>query len=510
MIAALLACGSSESGETAAPEAPEPQASQQAAAPEAPPEEFLEEPFDAALDPDARFRSIIRLDEIWEGDLDAIAERGRLRVVVTYSRTNYFLEGGRPRGITYEGIEGFVKQLNKDLGRRRRPITAVYIPVARDKMLSALAAGRGDIAAANLTVTAARSEEVDFSAPLLTGVREVVVTGPGTPSLETVEDLSGVEVYVRPSSSHHETLLALNERFQALGRPPVFIRAADENFELEEILELVRSGVYTATVADDHMARFWAGAMDGIEVREDLVLRAGLEIAWALRKNTPKLRAAANAFARKHRSGTLVGNVIYQRYLKKNPWVKNNRAEQELRKLDHMIALFQKYGDRYDFDWMLLAAQAYQESGLDHSKRSRAGAVGVMQILPSTAASKRVGIPDIEDLENNIHAGVKYLNLLAEHYFNEPGIDQLNQGLFAFAGYNAGPTRIQRLRREAGRRGLDPNRWFENVEVVVAEQVGSEPVRYVSNIYKYYVAYRLDRQHLERRQRLLEGAASRG
>jgi membrane-bound lytic murein transglycosylase MltF len=159
---------------------------------------------------------------------------------------------------------------------------------------------------------------------------------------------------------------------------------------------------------------------------------------------------------------------------------------------------------------MLVAAQAYQESGLDHSKRSRAGAVGVMQVLPTTAASRQVGIPDIDDLENNIHAGVKYLHFLAEHYFNDPEMDALNRGLFTFAAYNAGPTRIQRLRREAKQRGLDPNRWFENVEVVVAEQVGSEPVRYVSNIYKYYVAYKLEEENFKRRQRLLEGAASGG
>ncbi len=508
LIAAVLACGSSESGETAGPESPEPQAAQPVQAPEAPAAVLADEPPEAEPDTEARFRSVARLDEVWKGDLDGIAKRGRVRVLVTYSRTNYFLEGGRPRGITYEGVEAFIKQLNKDLGRRRRPIAALYIPVARDEMLEALAAGRGDIATANLTVTDARRQDVDFSNPLMTGVRELLVTGPETPPLETVEDLSGVEVFVRLSSSYHETLLALNERFKALGEAPVFIRPADENFELEEILEMVRSGSYTATVADDYQARFWGGAMDGIEVREDLILRANLDIAWALRKDTPQLMAAVNKFAREHRKGTLLGNVIYQRYLKHNPWVKNNRQEAELEKLDGMIALFRKYGERYNFDWLLLAAQAYQESGLDQSKRSAAGAVGVMQVLPSTAASHQVGIPDIEDMENNIHAGVKYLHVLIEHYFNDPGIDPLNRGLFAFAGYNAGPNRIQRLRRVAEQRGLDPNRWFENVEVIVAEQVGSEPVRYVSNIYKYYVAYKLEAENFKRRQRLLEGAAS--
>jgi membrane-bound lytic murein transglycosylase MltF len=167
-----------------------------------------------------------------------------------------------------------------------------------------------------------------------------------------------------------------------------------------------------------------------------------------------------------------------------------------------VIEFFRKYGNQYDFDYLMVAAQGYQESGLDQSVVSRAGAIGIMQMLPSTAADKSVGIPDISTIDNNIHAGTKYLRYIVDHYFDDPEIDEVNRTLFAFASYNAGPNRIRRLRSKAAEQGYDPNIWFRNVEVVVANDVGREPVRYVSNIFKYYTVYSLLTEQDEIRQRL--------
>jgi membrane-bound lytic murein transglycosylase MltF len=192
-----------------------------------------------------------------------------------------------------------------------------------------------------------------------------------------------------------------------------------------------------------------------------------------------------------HREGTLVGNVLFQRYLESNRYVYNASASSDRRRFEALADIFQRYSQDYEFDWLLIAAQAYQESRLIQSRRSPAGAVGVMQLLPSTAMSPAVQIPNIEELEANIHAGHKYLRHLTDHYFSDPAIDDMNRHLFAFAAYNAGPTRINRLRREARERGLDPNQWFANVERIAAEKVGREPVIYVRNIFKYYVTYRL-------------------
>jgi membrane-bound lytic murein transglycosylase MltF len=124
-----------------------------------------------------------------------------------------------------------------------------------------------------------------------------------------------------------------------------------------------------------------------------------------------------------------------------------------------------------------------------------------MQLLPSTAADKSVGIPDIHNADNNIHAGVKYMRWIRETYFNDDAVGEINKTLFSFASYNAGPNRIRRLRAKSAERGLDPNVWFQNVEIIAAEEIGRETVQYVSNIYKYYAAYRLVMDELGRKQR---------
>ena len=157
-----------------------------------------------------------------------------------------------------------------------------------------------------------------------------------------------------------------------------------------------------------------------------------------------------------------------------------------------MVALFVKYSRQYNVDYLLMAAQGYQESGLDQSKRSRVGAIGVMQVMPKTARDKVVNIPDIEKLESNIHAGIKYNRWVIDHYYQDPAIPRLDKVLFAFASYNAGPAKVASLRKQAKAAGLNPNKWFNNVELIAAKRIGRETVTYVSNIYKYYLAYQLD------------------
>jgi membrane-bound lytic murein transglycosylase MltF len=160
----------------------------------------------------------------------------------------------------------------------------------------------------------------------------------------------------------------------------------------------------------------------------------------------------------------------------------------------------------YDFDWLLLGALAYQESRLDQSVRSPAGAVGVMQIKPDIAAF--MGVTGIERADRNILAGVKYLRFVVDRYYANQPMDRLNRGLFALASYNAGPARIAKLRKKASTAGLDPNLWFHNVELIAARDIGRETVDYVSNIYKYYIAYKAIAARLEERdQALAEGAS---
>jgi membrane-bound lytic murein transglycosylase MltF len=447
---------------------------------------------------------LISLDEKWLGDFGGMAKRREIRVLVVYSKTFYFLDQGRQRGAIYELLKQFEKFINKKLKTKTLKLRVLFIPVRRDQLIPWLVAGRGDIAAANLTITPQRQKQVDFSDPLAVGVKELLVTGPAAPEVKNLDDLAGKEIHVRRSSSYYESLVKLNQSFQRTGKPKMNLVLADEIFEDEDLLEMVNAGLIPMIVMDSHKAEFWEQIFDHIKVHPDIAVRSGGEIAWAFRKASPKLKAVVNEFVKGHKKGTLFGNLLLKRYLRDTKYVKNSMAQKELEKFEAMVTLFQKYAGQYDFDYLMISAQAYQESGLDQSKRSPAGAIGVMQMLPSTAADPNVGIPDIGKLDRNIHAGTKYLRFIVDRYFKDKAMDDANKMLFAFASYNAGPTRVISLRNKAAKMGLDPNVWFHNVEVVAAKEIGRETVQYVSNIYKYYIAYRMVVNQLEKKEKLMK------
>ncbi len=424
-------------------------------------------------------------------DLEGVKSSGILRVLVGYSHTHYFMDGLRLRGISVENLRQFEPVLQAGLGNPRPKINVLPLPVARDEMIEFLARGYGDMALGNITVTDERSERVLFSEPIRRNVSEVIVHGPGVTGLEDLDGLAGRTVHVRASSSFSESLSFLNVSLTARGLPPVQIQPLDEHLQTEDILELVNAGAIGITVADDHMAEFWGGVLDGIVVRDDLPVRTGRDIAWVMRRELADLKPIVDEFVRSHREGTLVGNVLYQRYLRDNRYVHNAAASSDRKRFEDLTEIFWRYSSEYDFDWLLIAAQGYQESRLIQSHRSPAGAVGVMQLLPATASSPPIGIPNIEELEANIHAGHKYLRHISDRYFADGDIGELDRHLLSFAAYNAGPTRISRLRRQAPELGIDPNVWFGQMERLVARKVGMEPVTYVRNIFKYYVTYTL-------------------
>ena len=326
-----------------------------------------------------------------------------------------------------------------------------------------------------------------------------MVTGPESPAIATLEDLSGQEVFVRPSSSYYESLRALNERFKKEGKPEIKLMPAPENLEDEDLLEMLNSGLIKLLVVDNHKARFWKQIFPKLILHEDVFVRTGGSVAWAIRDNSPQLKAELNDFVKKHGKGTAFGSEIFRRYLKSTKYVKSATNSEEIKKFKELVQFFRKYGDQYGMDWMLMAAQGYQESRLDQNAKSPVGAIGVMQVMPATGKDLKVG--DIRLTEPNINAGVKYIRFMVDQYFKDEPMDDLNKGLFAFAAYNAGPGRVRQLRREAQKQGLNPNIWFNNVELVAAQKIGRETVTYVSNIYKYYIAYKLTQQeYIERRE----------
>lgn len=441
------------------------------------------------------------------GDWDAIRPRGVLRALVVYSKTFYFVDRGTQKGVTYEMLKAFEDDINKKLHTKALKFNVVLVPVSREQLIPYLLQGRGDIAAAGLTITPDREKQVDFSEPLWTDVSEVVVTSPGSPKVTSVADLSGKKVHVRKSSSYWEHLQDLNKQFSLKGTPPVQLIPISEELEDEDLLEMVNAGLLPIIVVDLFKARFWQQVFTKLNFEPPVAISSGDSIAWMLRKGSPQLKALVDDFVRTHKRGTEFGNILAQRYFKNAHYVHEATADEEVAKFQQTVELFRKYAGKYNLDYLLMMAQGYQESRLDQAAKSSVGAVGMMQVMPETG--KQMGVGDITQLEPNIHAGVKYLKFVEDTYFADAPKDPLVKALFAFASYNAGPGRIQELRKEAQRRGYDPNLWFRNVEYVVGDKVGQETVTYVSNIFKYYIAYQLladqERERQEAKQKLESG-----
>jgi membrane-bound lytic murein transglycosylase MltF len=427
----------------------------------------------------------------WHGDFDGMVERRVIRALVPFGGYQFYYEDGRPRGASYDLLQRLEEYVNKEAGRKNIKIYVVAIPMNRDELVPALLEGHADLIAADLTITPERSQLVTFARPMLTKVNEVIVTGPGAAPLESLDDLSGKRIVVRQSSSYFEHLGNLSKDFESRELEPPVIQLADEILEAEDLLEMVNGGVIRATVMDDYKARFWAGVFPNINVREDLKINEGGSIAWAMRNDSPLLEASIAGFLRKYGKGTMIGNDTYNRYLSNASRVRCSHTRRALGDMRELTDLFKKYAEQFGFDWLMLAAQGYQESGLRQDRVSHAGAVGLMQIKPSTAADKHVGINDVTTVDNNVHAAAKYMRFIADRYYGDDEFSTLNQWIFSLAAYNAGPAKINRYRKEASKQGYDPYRWFDNVEIIAARRIGRETVTYVSNIFKYFVGYQL-------------------
>lgn len=435
----------------------------------------------------------------WTGDLDAMVKRRVIRILTAYSKTFYFVDRGVQRGLAYDFGQLFEAEVNKKIKAKNIRVHVLYVPVARDQIVPALLEGRGDIAMANLTITPERLKQVDFTNPTARDVSEIVVTGPGADPIASVQELSGKEVYIRKSSSFHESVEQLNTELAKSRKAPVKIRLAPETLETEDILEMANAGLVKATIADAHIAVFWKKIFPKLTLHPDVALRTGGEIGWMLRKGSPQLKAELDALIARYPEGSARRNIILQKYLKSTKWAKEATSDAEIAKFERTVAFFRTYGDRYDLDYLLVMAQGYQESQLNQEAKSPVGAIGVMQVMPATGQDMAVG--DIAQIEPNIHAGVKYMRFMMDQFYANEPMDRLNKGLFTFASYNAGPGRMQQLRKLATKRGLDPNVWFNNVELIAAEKIGRETVTYVANIYKYYLAYRMLAEQREDREK---------
>jgi membrane-bound lytic murein transglycosylase MltF len=450
--------------------------------------------FETALPDDVRSM----LTKAFTGDFDQMVARRLIRVGVTCNRTFYFVDKGVQRGAACEFAKAFEDWLKERYKTGNSKIYVALMPITRDDLGAALINGKIDVVMAQVTIMPDRQASVDFTKPASADISEVVVTGPGAPAIASADDLSGKNVFARKGSSYFQSLVALNGRLKAKGRPAAIIQEVPGDLEDDDVLEMVDAGLIPITVVDSYLAEFWKKVFTNLTVHGTVTLRTGASLALPIRKDSPLLKAELDAFLAKYGLGTAFGNMIEQRYLVNTKFVKNATSKAELQKFATLTGYFKKYSDRYKMDYLLMGAQGYQESGLNQNARSEVGAIGVMQLMPATGRDMNVG--DITQTEANIHAGVKYMRLMIDQYFKDEAMDPLDNHLFAFAAYNAGPGRIRQLREEAGKRGLNPNVWFGNVEQIASERIGRETVTYVSNIYKYYVAYKLEAEDRARRE----------
>lgn len=420
------------------------------------------------------------------GDLDELETKGMVRVLVSADLGFYYIEDGKPKGIVAEMLYHF-----ENILREKNPFVNVQvIPVQRDELITSLEKGYGDIAVANLTITDKRLQIVDFSEPIIKNTKELIITNRSIEPITGIEQLSGKEVWIRASSSYFESVQRVNKELDELGLPPLHVNFVEESLQDYELMELVNQGYIQGTILDSHKAKIWIDVMTNIQIHTAFPLRENSRIAWALRKNSPKLKKEINQYVKIARTGTLLGNVIYQKYIDNTRWLGRALNPNKVDRAAKLAGVFEKYSSKYEFDPLMISAQGFQESGLDQSRVSHRGAVGIMQVLPSTARDKNVNIKNIHKVDNNIHAGVKYMRFIKDRYFNDPDITADNQIYFTLASYNAGPAKIRRMRTLAKEKGYNPNIWFKNVEIITRKYVSKEPVIYVANINRYFVIYK--------------------
>lgn len=419
------------------------------------------------------------------GDYDKMVTRRQIRVLIPLSKTYFFLDGGEARGIAVEALRAFEKDLNAKIKDKSKRIFFFAIPTPRGRLLEDLAAGKGDLVIANLTITPERQEKVAFSDPVLTGVKELVVTPASAKDIQSLDDLSGLTITVRSTSSYFASLKKVNETLEAKGYAPIKIVEADYRLEDEDILDMVQSGLTEATVVDNHIYNLWSQVYENLKAHEAASLRTDGNIAWAFRKDSPQFAAVVNKFVAQSKKGTERGNIVFSEYFKSDKLLKKASDPANTERLNGLLFLFRKYGEMYGIDPFLMAAVAFQESRFDQKLVMRTGATGIMQMMPATARDPNVNLPNITNLEENVHAFAKYFKFLRDRYVNQDGMEEFDRRMLLLASYNAGPERLKKLRAKS----TDPNVWYENVEWAVWKSVGLETVQYVRNVHRYYIAF---------------------
>jgi membrane-bound lytic murein transglycosylase F len=423
---------------------------------------------------------------IFSGDFDLIKKRKTLRVLLRNNSASYFLYRGELMGFEYEIISEFARFHNLRL--------KVIVPPGHDDFYDWLIDGKADLAMGFLeALDSRRAQSVEFTQPYHFASRHIIVHRDN--KTKSIEDLNRQVLAVRLNSSENLSLAKLQQNGANLN-----IRSVDDSIEIEQLIQRVGDKTYDATLADEHLLEI--ALADSQPVRSALKLEAEAAHSIAIKKKNIKLQTALNKFIKKTYKGEYY-NVLYAKYFKNKGSVKRLAKGRVVDTLEGQISpfdkLIKKYSNRYGYDWRLITAQMYQESGFDPKAKSPAGAIGLMQLMPRTALS--VGVDNMNDPAGNIKGGVKYLSWLRDRFDSELPIGE--RLWFSLAAYNAGLGHVQDARRLTKELGLNNKKWFGNTEnamLLLSKREysskarygyvnGREPVKYVSEIKERFEAY---------------------
>jgi membrane-bound lytic murein transglycosylase MltF len=444
------------------------------------------------------FAQATKVPEIWSGSYSEMFQRGEIRMAVPYDRTIYINDKGTPRGLSIQISKGLAKWINAKYSSQLKGklISIKLVPTISAELLNSLISGRADIAVGDIGLYEPISNSHDLIVNHASRVeQEVLVTGPSSPVLQKMTDLSGQTVYGSRNTNFQMTLGALNEELRRDGRPPVNLISPLGDLDDEDLLEMLNAGLIQYVIVGNWKFKLWQSIYKNIVMHEELSVKDVGWIGWVVRANNQDLNDDLSGFYQSDefdQSRRAFRQEDYKEHLKglKDPIDKMAWA-----RFESMRPLFNKFGAEYKLNPLFIASLGFQETLLNQSAVSGVGAIGVMQLMPATGMS--LGVGDIHLLEPNIHAGADYMNQLVTKYFPDAQFEGNNRSLFAVASYNIGPNNVAKAREQAKQLGFNPNQWFGNVEFIATERMGYEPMIYVRNVYKYFMSYRLKLKEIQ-------------
>jgi len=426
-------------------------------------------------------------------DLAEIRNSRTLRVLVNQSRNSSGEVQGQAIGAEYHRLRAFEQYLNGH-ARDGQAINLKIIPKAKDQLLGALARGEGDLVAPGELLDMKATHKISTSDPIVSDVPLWLVGVKGERRFTRLEQLSGRTLALTTGSAAGEAVSQINQKLALRKLPPVKVEWVDPSLAVEDVLEMVQAGIFHLTIVERPIAERWSKVLPKLRFDRQVTIREPGEEYWFVRQDAAMLRASIDRFLKTYKTPA-DQDVAFQRVYRRLYQVRYPLAKADRQRLEKLRPILQKHAREQGMDWLNLAALAFKESSLDPGAKSGSGPTGLMQITPS--AAQRVGVNNIQTLDSNVQASARYLALIRRKFFASPKLNERERMAFILAAYNMGPERVQGMRAEARRRGLNPNQWFFQVERIAMEQVGMGGVSYVNSVNKYYLAFDRERGSLE-------------